>query len=123
MLYDETDHEGAAAMRTSIVAKAERAPTPPSANKQPAAPTHGLAGAQLPQPARRSRHLLPDRQATTALNQKYVFTLHTRPTPIQSRAFELLRHQPGSYPVTRPLALDKRVRDQCLIFLKEGSSD
>ena len=33
-------------------------------------------------------------QATTALNEKYVFTLHTRPTPIQSRAFELLAINP-----------------------------
>jgi hypothetical protein len=33
-------------------------------------------------------------QATTALNEKYVLTLHTRPTPIQSRAFELLAINP-----------------------------
>ena len=34
-------------------------------------------------------------QATTALNEKYVFTLHTRPTPIQSRAFDLLAINPN----------------------------
>src|SRR6267154_371677 len=33
-------------------------------------------------------------QATTALNDKYVFTLYTRPTPIQQRAFELLAVNP-----------------------------
>src|SRR5271165_3405716 len=33
-------------------------------------------------------------QATTALNEKYVFTLHTRSTPIQSRAFDLLGVDP-----------------------------
>jgi hypothetical protein len=33
-------------------------------------------------------------QATTALNEKYLFTLHTRPTPIQQRAFELLAINP-----------------------------
>jgi hypothetical protein len=33
-------------------------------------------------------------QATTALNDKYVFTLRTRPTPIQQRAFELLALNP-----------------------------
>ena len=33
-------------------------------------------------------------QATTALNEKYLFTLHTRPTPIQQRAFELLGIKP-----------------------------
>jgi hypothetical protein len=34
-----------------------------------------------------SKHRLP-------LNDKYVFTLHTRPTPIQQRAFELLALNP-----------------------------
>ena len=33
-------------------------------------------------------------QATTALNEKYVFTLHTRPTPTQQRVFELLGINP-----------------------------
>jgi hypothetical protein len=33
-------------------------------------------------------------QATTAFNEKYLFTLHTRPTPIQQRAFELLGINP-----------------------------
>jgi hypothetical protein len=33
-------------------------------------------------------------EATTALNQKYVFTLYTRPTPTQQRAFELLGVNP-----------------------------
>ena len=32
--------------------------------------------------------------ATTVLNEKYLFTLHTRPTPIQQRAFELLAINP-----------------------------
>jgi len=33
-------------------------------------------------------------EATTALNQKYVLTLYTRPTPTQKRAFELLGVNP-----------------------------
>ena len=33
-------------------------------------------------------------QATTALNEKYVFILHTRPTPIQQRAFEVVPYVP-----------------------------
>src|SRR4249919_2367290 len=92
MLYDETDHEGAAAMRTSIVAKAERSDA--AKRKQ----TTGRTDDGLPVHSFRS--LLADLatycriQATTALNQKYVFTLHTRPTPIQSRAFELLAINP-----------------------------
>jgi transposase len=92
MLYDETDHEAAAAMRTSIVAKAERSEA--ARRKQ----TTGLTDDGLPVHSFQS--LLADLatyariQATTALNDKYVFTLHTRPTPIQQRAFELLAVNP-----------------------------
>ena len=87
MLYDETDHEAAAAMRASIVAKAERSEA--ARRKQ----TTGLTDDGLPVHSFQS--LLADLatyariQATTVLNDKYVFTLHTRPTPIQQRAFEL----------------------------------
>jgi transposase len=92
MLYDETDHEAAAAMRASIVAKAERSEA--ARRKQ----TTGLTDDGLPVHSFQS--LLADLatyariQATTALNDKYVFTLHTRPTPIQQRAFELLALDP-----------------------------
>ena len=92
MLYDETDHEAAAAMRASIVAKAERSEA--ARRKQ----TTGLTDDGLPVHSFQS--LLADLatyariQATTALNDKYVFTLHTRPTPIQQRAFEFLALNP-----------------------------
>ena len=92
MLYDETDHEAAAAMRASIVAKAERSEA--ARRKQ----TTGLTDDGLPVHSFQS--LLADLatyariQATTALNDKYVFTLYTRPTPIQQRAFELLALNP-----------------------------
>ena len=92
MLYDETDHEAAAAMRTSIVARAERSDA--ARRKQ----TTGRTDDGLPVHSFKS--LLADLatysriQATTALNEKYVFTLHTRPTPIQQRAFELLAINP-----------------------------
>ena len=92
MLYDETDHEAAAAMRASVVAKAERSDA--ARRKQ----TTGRTDDGLPVHSFRS--LLADLatycriQATTALNEKYLFTLHTRPTPIQSRAFELLAINP-----------------------------
>jgi transposase len=92
MLYDETDHEAAAAMRASIVAKAERSE---AARRKQAT---GLTDDGLPVHSFQS--LLADLatyariQATTALNDKYVFTLHTRPTPIQQRAFELLALNP-----------------------------
>ena len=92
MLYDETDHEAAAAMRASIVAKAERSEA--ARRKQ----TTGLTDDGLPVHSFQS--LLADLatyariQATTVLNDKYVFTLHTRPTPIQQRAFALLAVNP-----------------------------
>jgi len=92
MLYDETDDEAAAAMRASIVAKAERSEA--ARRKQ----TTGLTDDGLPVHSFQS--LLADLatyariQATTALNDKYVFTLHTRPTPIQQCAFELLALKP-----------------------------
>jgi transposase len=92
MLYDETDHEAAAAMRTSIVARAERSEA--AIRKQ----TTGRTDDGLP--VHSFQTLLADLatysriQATTALNEKYVFTLHTRPTPTQQRAFELLGINP-----------------------------
>ncbi len=92
MLYDETDHEAAAAKRTSIVAKAERSDA--AVRKQTTGRTEdGL-------PVHSFQTLLADLatycriQATTALNEKYIFTLHTRPTPTQQRAFELLGSNP-----------------------------
>ena len=92
MLYDETDHEGAAAMRVSIVARAERSEA--AIRKQ----TTGRTDDGLP--VHSFQTLLTDLatysriQATTALNEKYLFTLHTRATPIQQRAFELLGINP-----------------------------
>ena len=92
MLYDETDHQAAAAMRTSIVARAERSEA--AIRKQ----TTGRTDDGLP--VHSFQTLLADLatysriQATTALNEKYVFTLHTRPTPTQQRAFELLGINP-----------------------------
>lgn len=88
MLYDETDHEAAAAARASIVAKAERS----QAAKDKAATGQTPDGL----PVHSLRTLLADLatfarlQATTAQNEKYVFTLFARPTPIQKRAFDLL---------------------------------
>ena len=92
MLFDETDHEAAAAIRASIVAKAERSEA--AKRKQ----TTGRTDDGLPVHSFQS--LLADLatyariQATTALNEKYVFTLYTRPTTIQQRAFELLAVNP-----------------------------
>ena len=88
LLYDETDHDVAAASRASIVAKAERSPA--AIAKQ----TTGRTPDGLPVHSFHS--LLADLaayariDATTALNENYLFTLYSRPTPVQQRAFELL---------------------------------
>jgi hypothetical protein len=84
MLYAEVNHDAAAAMRTSVVARAERSNVCQAlADNRSDRPRS--AGTQRPEPARRARH-----QTTTALNEKYDFTLHTRLIPIQQRPFELL---------------------------------
>jgi hypothetical protein len=88
LLYDETDHQAAAALRASIVAKAERSPaaiakqtTGRTPDGLPVHSFHSLL-AELAAYARID--------ATTALDENYVFTLYSRPTPVQQRAFELL---------------------------------
>ncbi|MDB5397577.1 MAG: transposase, partial [Rhodospirillales bacterium] len=87
-----TDKEAAAAMRSSPVAKAERSPA--ARRKE----TTGLTQDGLPVQSFQS--LLADLatycriQATTALNEKYVFTLYSRPNPTQARVFELLAIKP-----------------------------
>jgi hypothetical protein len=88
LLYDETDHNAAAALRASSVAKALRSPA--ALAKQ----TTGRTPDDLPVHSFQS--LLVDLatyariDATTALNDNYVFTLFSRATPVQQRAFELL---------------------------------
>ena len=85
ILFDDHDRAAAVAKR---VAPAERSP---AAQRKVAArrTDDGL-------PVHSFRSLIADLAtyskilATTALNENYVFTLHTRPTPIQQRAFELL---------------------------------
>jgi transposase len=92
LLYDDTDKEVAAAMRNSPVAKARRSP---SARRKE---TTGLTPDGLPVQSFQS--LLADLatycriRATTALNDKYEFTIYSRPNPTQARAFELLGIKP-----------------------------
>jgi len=92
ILYDDTDRETAASMRNSVVAKAKRSP---AAKKKD---TTGRTEDDLPVQSFQS--LLRDlatychMKAVTAINEKYVFTLYSRPTEIQKRAFELLGVKP-----------------------------
>ncbi len=92
MLYEETDREAAEAERTSIVAKAQRSPA--ARRKEASHKTddgltvHSFQGL-MAHLATYSRM-----QATTPLNDKYAFTLYTKATPTQARAFELLGINP-----------------------------
>jgi transposase len=92
LLYDDTDRETAAAMRNSVVAKAQRSPAARSKE------TTGITQDSLPVQSFQS--LLADLatccriQATTPLNEKYVFTLYSKPTQTQKRAFELIAITP-----------------------------
>jgi len=92
LLYDDTDREAAAALRNSVVAKAQRSPA--ARRKE----TTGRTSDGLPVQSFQS--LLADlatycrMQATTALNDNYVFTVYSRPNQTQARAFELLGIKP-----------------------------
>jgi Transposase DDE domain len=88
MLYDETDKEAAEALRSSVVAKAERSPA--AVTKQ----TTGRTGDGLPVHSFRS--LLADlatltrNTLVTAIDPEGAFTLTARPTPLQQKAHALL---------------------------------
>jgi hypothetical protein len=88
MLYDETDKEAAEALRSSVVAKAERSPA--AVTKQ----TTGRTGDGLPVHSFRS--LLADlatltrNTVVTAIDPEGTFTLTARPTPLQQKAHDLL---------------------------------
>jgi transposase len=93
MLYDDDDREAAAALRTSIVAKAARSPAAQA--KQ----THGLTDDGLPVHSFQS--LLADlatltrNEVVTAVAPAAALTLYTRPTTLQQKAFDLLGIDPA----------------------------
>ena len=88
MLYDDTDKQAADALRASVVAKAERSPA--AVTKQ----TTGRTDDGLP--VHSFQTLLTDlatiarNTVTTAIAPDLPFTITTRPTPIQNKAFALL---------------------------------
>jgi hypothetical protein len=93
MLYDDADQEAAAAARASIVAKAERSPSAiakQTTGRTPdGLPVHSLASL-LADLATLTRNTM-----LSALAPEHPFTLTTRPTPIQNKAFELLGLAPA----------------------------
>ena len=88
MLFDDTDKEAADALRSSVVAQAQRSPA--AISKQ----TKGVTPDGLPVHSFRS--LLADlatlarNTITTALTPNLPLVVLTRPTAVQSRAFDLL---------------------------------
>jgi hypothetical protein len=88
MLFDDADKDAAEALRTSIVAQAQRSPA--AMTKQ----TTGMTPEG--QPVHSFRTLLADLATlargtiVTAVAPDYPLTVTTRPTPIQRRAFALL---------------------------------
>jgi hypothetical protein len=88
MLFDDTDQEEAASLRSSVVAPAQRSKA--AIKKQ----TTGVTPDGLPVHSFRT---LPADLATlarntiiTAINPNYPLTVVTRPTPVQQKAFDLL---------------------------------
>jgi hypothetical protein len=88
MLFDDTDKEAAEALRSSVVARAQRSPA--AVRKQ----TTGVTPDGLP--VHSFRTLLADlatmarNTIITAINPLYPITVVTRPTPVQHKAFDLL---------------------------------
>jgi hypothetical protein len=88
MLYDDDDREAAEALRDSPVAKAQRSPSALAKSSTGQTPD-GV-------PVHSFRSLLADlatlcrNTIVTAIAPNRPFTLLTRPTPIQQKAFDLL---------------------------------
>jgi transposase len=88
MLFDDTDKEATEALRSSVVAPAQRSKA--AVSKQ----TTGVTPDGLP--VHSFRTLLADlatlarNTVITAINPNYPLTVVTRPTPVQQKAFDLL---------------------------------
>jgi hypothetical protein len=88
MLFDDTDKDEAEALRSSVVAQAQRSKA--AVKKQ----TTGVTPDGLP--VHSFRTLLADlatmarNTIVTAINPNYPLTVVTRPTPVQQKAFDLL---------------------------------
>ena len=94
MLYDDAEKATAEALRTSVVAKAQRSPS--AVAKQ----THGTTPDGFP--VHSLQTLLADlatlarNTVTTALNTAHEFVVHTRPTELQQKALDLLAINPAT---------------------------
>jgi len=88
MLYDDTDKQGAEALRTSVVAKAERSPT--AVTKQTTGRTEDGFPVHSFQTLLADLATLTQNTAVTAIAPDAPFKITARPTPIQKKALDLL---------------------------------
>ena len=88
MLYDDTDKQAAEALRTSVVAKAERSPA--AVTKQTTGRTEDGLPVHSFQTLLADLATLTRNTVATAIAPDDPFTITVRPTPIQKKAFELL---------------------------------
>jgi transposase len=94
MLYDDADKEAAEALRTSVVAKAQRSPS--AITKQTCGTTPDGLPVHSFQSLLADLATLAQNTVTTALNASHEFILHTRPTAIQQKALDLLGINPAT---------------------------
>jgi hypothetical protein len=88
MLYDDDDKQAAEALRASVVAKAERSPA--AVAKQTTGRTEDGLPVHSFQTLLADLATLTRNTVTTAIAPDLPFTITTRPTPIQKKAFALL---------------------------------
>jgi transposase len=94
MLYDDADKEAAEALRTSVVAKAQRSPS--AITKQTCGTTPDGLPVHSFQSLLADLATLAQNTVTTALNASHEFILRTRPTAIQQKALDLLGINPAT---------------------------
>jgi len=88
MLYDDDDKQAAEALRASVVAKAQRSPA--AVAKQTTGRTEDGLPVHSFQTLLADLATLTRNTVTTAIAPDLPFTITTRPTPIQKKAFALL---------------------------------
>ena len=109
MLYEDDDKDAAEALRESPVARAQRSPAALAKSATGSPPKNGA-------PVRSFQTLLADlatltrNTVVTASAPDRPFTILTRPTPIQQKAFDLLGFPIACIPVAtalKPLAVSE----------------
>ena len=120
LIYDDADREAAARLRNSVVAKAQRSPA--ARRKETHRPHRRRpAGAQLPQPARRPRHILPHPSGDRHQRKLRVHPL-LAPHPDPGARVRTLGRQARPYPVDRPSLGHNASEISYLRWPEKGSS-